>query len=244
MLQALIESGADEYFRGHLLPRDTVLENLVRLALHTAPAQNIGEFVQIKVLEGHRVKLGTPNCPRFPEEALHQLGNSHARRNRVRIDDDIRSHAVRRLRHIVLRHNHPDCSLLSVATGELVGNYWDTFNPDTDLRESVAVAVNPPLDLVNISGFSILHQLTHVAVGLPLIKAAHLLNRGNLPDNDVSALNPRIQWYESVFPQFILVSAPRRLRLAEIRHTELFLLPRQCVLLLLVLLCLLEECVE
>src|SRR6267378_4056010 len=94
-------------------------------------AQRLGlHFLAEKPLEAVAEFLGSP-----AEVRLEYLSNVHTRRNAERIENDLHRSAVRHVRHVFLRHDAGDDTLVAVAAGHLVADGELALHGDVGLDE-------------------------------------------------------------------------------------------------------------
>lgn len=75
------------------------------------------------------------------EETLDQMSNGHARRNSVRVDDDVGSRSLGREGHVLLPVGDSDRSLLTVTRGKLVADLRDSSRAHADLDKFESLRV-------------------------------------------------------------------------------------------------------
>lgn len=120
VLEALVVRRAHEDRARHLLARPGVVEDLVAQRLDAVLAQHAHDVVHRAAVERRRVAPAALRAARLAQDALHQLPDRHAARNRVRVDDDVRHDPARRKRHLVLRVQHAHRALLACVSQRCV----------------------------------------------------------------------------------------------------------------------------
>jgi hypothetical protein len=136
VLETLIVGGAQKDAGRHESASVAVKHGLVSSLL-------IARLVQLRRNVFHRV-LRKGSCVsfsailhrrHFAQQTLNQLSNGHARRNRVRIDDEIRRNRLHREGHVFLAIRDAHSSLLTVASSKLVSNLRSANSSNANLFE-------------------------------------------------------------------------------------------------------------
>ena len=101
VLEALVVGDADEELGAQLLARGAVVERLVAVALEAARLQDVARLGQhVALREGRAVAVAAVERDGLAQQRLQQLRDGHARRDGVRVDDDVGTHAVGRDGHV------------------------------------------------------------------------------------------------------------------------------------------------
>ena len=153
MPQSLVETRAHEDVRLHLTTRQAIIHDLIAIGLQTQViTEHLGHSIQGHLrIKWRAISQTARMTANLAEQCLHELSNSHARWNTMRIDNDIRDDTRSSLRHILRLEDHSDCSLLAVATGELVSDLGSSEFPHPDFHERIPLAISVLEDLVNKS---------------------------------------------------------------------------------------------
>ena len=124
MLQTHVVRGPDENLALHALARHAVVKHLRAAAVVPQLGQNFAEHLVLGPVVHERGAVAEPALQhaRLAHQRLHQLPDRHARGHRVRVNDEVRTNAVCRKRHVLFRDNEPHRALLSGARTELVAD--------------------------------------------------------------------------------------------------------------------------
>ena len=115
--QALIIARTNEDRCLHHAPRVSVIHNLISMRLHAiVVSQNLGEIFDGCLSKRRAIAERTRHASDFAEKRLHKLCNGHPRGDAMRIYDNVRHNACRRLRHVFRVQDHAHCTLLTVST--------------------------------------------------------------------------------------------------------------------------------
>eukprot|EP01139_Manchomonas_bermudensis_P002636 Amastigsp_a5308_12.p3 type:complete len:160 gc:universal Amastigsp_a5308_12:1865-1386(-) len=149
MLEALVVGRAEED-RGLEAPAShAVVEDLVAVALVAELVELVGEVLDGGVRERSGVALTSCHCGDFAEEALDELGDGHARRDGVRVHDDVGDDAFAGEGQVFLAVRDAAGALLPVARRELVADVRDAYRARADLADDKALAVGGEHDAVD-----------------------------------------------------------------------------------------------
>jgi hypothetical protein len=100
------------------------------------------------------------------------MPNSHAGRNGVGVDDEVRHNALARERHVLLSVGDPHSALLAMPRRKLVSDLWNSDCACADLDKlGVAVRSARHHDLVNHTVFVCFEMCGAVRLGLLLCSA-------------------------------------------------------------------------
>mmetsp|Transcript_4817 Transcript_4817/g.13483 ORF Transcript_4817/g.13483 Transcript_4817/m.13483 type:complete len:410 (-) Transcript_4817:2321-3550(-) len=208
--EALVVGRPDKNFGGKRLTRVPVVERFVAVTVVTKPVQLVRD-VQYNVRlrgKGRCVTLKAQDGRDLPLKTLNQLSDGHARRNGVRVDNEVGCDSFTSVRHILLAVRNPHCSLLTVTTGEFVPNLRNANGPDADFHKLVAVPVgreHDPVDNPRLAGAEL---DAAVALVRPLRAGSHFLlhegHRRGLTDDDIPARDTSSRRREAVVVQFIV----------------------------------------
>ena len=228
--EALVEHRPDEDIRIHLPAREAVVQDLIAIRLHAeAVAQKRGEAIHRTRAERRAVAQGTHLAPHLAEESLHQLRNRHTAGNTVGIDDNIRNNARSRLGHVLGIQNHPACTLLPVARGELVADLGNPVLAHTDLGETVALAIAIAEDAIHPANLVVAHRPGDVAELLRPgrnHRARGYPERHHLANQNVVIIHVLVLRHEAVLGQFLVIGVLHLARHLRIRLEEALLLAR------------------
>src|SRR5207249_6007848 len=124
-------------------------------------------------------------------DLLEDVGDRHPRRDRMRVDDQIRDDPLGREGHYFLRGDAPDDALLPVPRGELVPQLGHPQVPHLDLGELRTVLAFREHDGVDPAVLAVPHRDGGLAALLRRQEVRLLLEesgRARLPDEDVAAI--------------------------------------------------------
>ena len=93
----------------------SLVHSLVTMPLVTHCMQTFAYIFHCNIREGSCVSFATLEDHDLTQETLDELGDSHARRNRVRVYDDVWHYTLGGERHILLPVSHSNGTLLSVS---------------------------------------------------------------------------------------------------------------------------------
>ena len=204
VLQALVECGTDEHARLNLLSRQPVVHQLVAVALVPQLHQLSPNGFNVQFAERRAVSEQAQLHQNHAQQRLFQLTDRHARRNGVRVDDDVGTQPLRRERHVAFRDDVAQRALLPVPRAELV--------PDDRLSQSahlhLANAVPLPIPLQEIA--------VNVGLLVRAIRAALILvfqhfggvvpvDRHHLRNDDVAVLHQRVFRHHALGIHFFII---------------------------------------
>lgn len=149
VLEALVIGRPDEDLRLELAPRVAVVHHLVAPALISASMQQRRDGLHGGVRERRGIALFARRGGHFAHQALDELPDGHARRDGVRVDDDVRRDAFHGEGHVLLPVGHAHGALLSVSRRELVSYLWRSNRAHPHLHELVALVVGRQHHLVH-----------------------------------------------------------------------------------------------
>ena len=262
MLQALIEDGSHKDTRCHLLARRTTIQDFVGMGLQL---EIVTQHRRQSIYAHIRKRTAISHCADFraqsSHERLHQVGNRHAARNTMRVDNDVWNDTRRRLRHILRFQDHSHCTLLSVTGTKLISNRRHTLRPHANLDKGESLAVPSMIDLVHESRLVVAQHLGGITEPLSsrcLHRRSRLrrrhrgkrtvrnpsrhcslysaqTDRHNLSNQNIVVVHIGIFLYHTILPQLFVVGEFGVFRQCGIRLTESLLLARCLILLLLIL---------
>ena len=124
------------------------------------------------------------------EDTLHQLRNRHTRRHSVWIHNQIRTQTRACERHILLIHQHSNCSLLTVTRAELVTDLGNALRHHANLDEGISIRVLVLPDTIDATRLCVLvggRRITE-RVSSRVVTEVH-----NLADHHIFLTNRRME---------------------------------------------------
>ena len=237
--EALVVAGADKDGHIHLATRVAIVENLVAVGLHPIVVpERCCETVHRRRIKGGTVPEGSRTAPDFTQKGLHELGNGHAARNRMGIDDEVRDNARARLGHVFGVENHAHGALLTMSRTEFIAYLGNTVLTHPNLGKGIPLSVPVLVDPVHIAALIVAGRLAHVSARLG--PRRHDLARRDTEGHDLANQNIvgrhiGVFGDEPVEPQLVVIRILHVLGLGRVRTTEALLFARRLILLLLVL---------
>ena len=166
---------------------------------------------------------------RFPHDTLKQLPHRHARRDRMRIHNNIGHYAILRKRHVLVIVHHSYRTFLSTATRKFVSNHRLPIHPQADLRKRIALAIHTLVIAIHVTLIVRLHAHARIA---RMDHAMHLV-RHHLAHQNVIAIHIRIQRHKAIRAELAVIrrlQTRHRDRRVLIRLREDLLLARTVIL--------------
>ena len=164
VLEALVMGRANEDLHLHHFARLTVVHDLVAVRVQTQIQHVVLEIVQTQMGVRRTVTQRAAGRAHPTIHCFQQLRNRHARRNGVRVHNDIGTQSRSREGHITLIQNHAARTLLPSTGCKLVTDLWDTLGNHAHLHERVAVRVLVLPHPVNARRLSVLVGGREVAI--------------------------------------------------------------------------------
>ena len=179
VLQALIEHRTHEYIRRHLFARVATVQHLVAVRLQAALLEFGGDTRRRHILVERRgVTQESELAAQAAQNRLHELGDGHAARNTVRINDNVGNKTTRGLGHVLGLQNKSARALLAMTAGELIADDGCPLLTNTDLHKGIAFAVPATVDAVHVAGLVGAHEFAGIAEALSAC-CLHRLGRCN-----------------------------------------------------------------
>ena len=143
------------------------------------------------------------------------------------IDDNIGYDPILRVRHVFMGIDHSDGALLPVTRGELIADFGDLQTSYTDVREAIAIAI--PTEIIGVHEPLLIGLQTSAII--PIGVGRMVLERRDLPDNDILRRDVRIDGHESIGFQFIVVTGLGQEQVIHIGFPKEILIPADMILL-------------
>lgn len=135
MPQTLVVCWTQEDLGSHLPTCVAIVHDLETALLEIGLLQKIGDVVDGDTTEGSRIAFLRVDRANLGQQTLDQMGNSHTRRNSVRVDDKIRRQPISSERHILVTVRDTNGTFLTVTGGKLVTDLWHLGSTRTDFDE-------------------------------------------------------------------------------------------------------------
>eukprot|EP00962_Isochrysis_galbana_P042385 scaffold15837_cov99-Isochrysis_galbana.AAC.3 len=226
VLEPLVVGGAQENGRLEPPARVAVEHDLEATLLVAEVLEELGDVVDGHRGKGRRVALVAGERRNLGQEALDQVADGHARRDGVRVDDDVRRDALAGKGHILLPVSDADSALLPVPRGKLVADLRDAYRPDAHLDKLPALCVGREQDLINVAGLGRPERRRGIAFFIARGRGIlQLLSRGldwrRLPDDDVVPRDARARRYQPVLVELGVVCLAQPLHRLALGALEL-----------------------
>ena len=156
VLQTLIEGRTHEDLSLHHLAGLPVIQDLVAIGMHAHLQHLSTQLLDLQVRIWSSIAQSSLSHADLSEDTLHQLRNRHTRRHSVWIHNQIRTQTRARERHILLIHQHSNCSLLTVTRAELVTDLGNALRHHANLDEGISIRVLVLPDTVNATRLCVL----------------------------------------------------------------------------------------
>ena len=206
VLQALVEHWTDEDRCVDLLARHGIVENVVSVRLIPQRLQLLADARHVQVSETGTVAQQTQLYQHLAQKRLLQLTNSHARRNGMRIDNNVRTDSRFGEGHVLLGNDIADGSLLSMPTAKLVPKCGLTLRSEPHFGEGVPITVAVEVVAIHVG---VLVRAIHAALVLVHNHlrgvVAVLLDRRHLRYDDIAVLDERVLVHQSVRVYLVIV---------------------------------------
>ena len=163
----------------------TLVHCLIPMALVTHGVQSLADVINLNIRKRSGIAFTPLEDSNLPENALDQLRDGHARRDGVRVDNDVRDYALAGERHVLLAVRHTDRSLLTVPRCEFVTNLRYADVADTDLREAVPLLRSADQNVVDDPALVRLHGCTAVSLGVARRGIHHRVRRRRLSNEHI-----------------------------------------------------------
>ncbi len=148
MLEALVVRGSQVDLRVELASGEPVVHDLVATRVVVVADEQLGDLLHGDgVVEGRGVADLALVRRHLRLEALDQVTDGHARRDGVRVDDEIGCDAFGAEGHVLHAVQHATCAFLAVTRGELVADLWCLDGAHLHLDELVALVAHTQNDL-------------------------------------------------------------------------------------------------
>mmetsp|Transcript_4552 Transcript_4552/g.10203 ORF Transcript_4552/g.10203 Transcript_4552/m.10203 type:complete len:253 (-) Transcript_4552:85-843(-) len=185
--QPLVIRWPEEDLSLHHPSRVAVIHRLVPSTLVPKLVQLRGDVLHRHLRERRGVTLLAVKACDFAHQALDKVANRHARRNGVRVHDDVWRNALEAEWHVLLRIHHPDRSFLAVSRCKLVANLRNADRPCANLAKSHTRVVRCQQHLIHHA--SILCTVAHIALRELPARGTHQVLRDwrRLANHDVVA---------------------------------------------------------
>ena len=143
MLQTHVISRSHENLRFQLLPRHTVIQHLIAVAMKPLFCQNLAKYTHFGTLliESRAITEASHHRTSLSSHGFHKLSNGHTTGNGVGIDNDVRTQSLCRKRHVSFGYNHTYCTLLSCTRGHFVSDFWNTLLHNADFGNAFSLLV-------------------------------------------------------------------------------------------------------
>eukprot|EP00958_Prasinococcus_capsulatus_P024158 scaffold3740_cov322-Prasinococcus_capsulatus_cf.AAC.4 len=209
VLQPLVVRWAQEDLGVQHAASVTVVHRFVAAQLVATALQLRTDIFHSHVRERCRVTLLAVQRAHLTHQTLHQVPDRHARRDSVRVHDDVRRDALHRERHILLRVRDTDGSLLPVARGELVANLWHADRAHAGLDELQPLLVGGEHHLVYHASLRGAQGRAHISLRKALRAAILGLGQlGGLSNNDIFTAHARARRRQPVVVQLVVRRVP------------------------------------
>ena len=142
VLEPLVVGRPEEDLDLHLLAVEAVIHDFVASELVALLVEKLGDLLDSVLLsradslERRGVALDASEGTDLRGQTLNQVADSHARRNGMRVDDEVWRDAFSGERQVLLPVGHAAGTLLAMATGKLVSDLRDSLRPHLDLRKA------------------------------------------------------------------------------------------------------------
>ena len=158
MVQALVEDAADEDVSGVGFTGLSVDHALTAGVIEAVADEGVAQAALLLTAEGGAVDAAAFHGADLATDHLEDVGDGHARRNRVRVDDEVRHHAVFGERHVLRLKEATNHALLTVAGRELVADFGHLVAAHDDAHQAAAVQGFGHVDVVHVAHFSMTNE--------------------------------------------------------------------------------------
>ena len=114
VLQPLVTGGPDKDVRLDHFPGKAIVHDLVSVAVKAMRLQLVRNVFCADPSKRRAISVRTGNGAGFAEQTFHQLPNRHAGGQGIRVDNDVRCHAIQAKGHVFLAVGHANRAFLSV----------------------------------------------------------------------------------------------------------------------------------
>ena len=173
--QALVVRGTKEDLGAQLTARVAVVHDLEAPRLVAVLAQQARHGINRDIGKRRRVALHALERGDLAQQTLDQMRNRHARRDGVRVDDNVRCDALGRKRHVLVAVRQTNGTLLTMARGKLVANLRDLGGAYAHLDVPQVVLVRGHDDLVDNAVLRATQRRRRIALHVRLRALAQLL---------------------------------------------------------------------
>ena len=232
MLESLIEGGTHKDFCFNHLARLSVIENLIAVRMHTKCRHVLAQRIHLEMVVGCAVTQGSCTTTNLAEDRLHQLCNGHARRNCVRVHDEVRTQTPCSERHVFFVQQHAHRALLTMPRRKFIAYLRDTFGHHTNLDKRISIRILVLPDPVDTARLGILVRGRHVAIRIPCRIVAQI---GNLANDHIILLQDRVQDRNTILTDCVITCILELAGIVLVRFHELFLTTRGHIAVLLIL---------
>ena len=154
-------------FALNLFARLPIVQELIAAGMVAVFREELAkDFRHIAVIDKGRAIAKSPlHGTRFAHQGFDKLANRHARREGVRVDDNIGLEAIRRKRHIRLGNDQTYRAFLAAPTTKFIANVGDAFISQPHFRQPKPLLTFGHKGFIDIPQLAFLRQAGRIAKG-------------------------------------------------------------------------------
>src|SRR3989339_402383 len=175
----------------HSLSSHSIIHNLFPIRPESKLLQTIFQAINSLTSKSRSIHNRTSQSRKLTSQNIHQISNSHTRRNTMRVKHNIRFYSTNTKRNILLFSNKTNNTFLPMRNRKLINNFRNSKLPHPNLHNSISFFIVCNKNSINSSTFFLMKSRTIFLLGLNrnLTSLTQKLRWRNLSNNNLALIH-------------------------------------------------------